>query len=151
MLAISAGLVKNSFGASFAWRVALGTSDDLPTRLAAAHALFDGSGVSLDQPTRAFLSSPKGLSLVVEAKSSICLRGDRVAHPATVPRTHFDGPVSCNPVPLEARGLQALVDFVCAQYVYHILLSAQVLTVSLGGSYIFAVIGTGYPRVFCIY
>jgi hypothetical protein len=150
MLAISAGLMKSSFGASFAWREALGTSDDLPTRLAAARALFDGPGISLDQPTRIFLSSPEGLSLVVEAKSSIRLRGDRVAHPVTVPRTHFDGPVSRNPVPSEARGLQALVDFVCAQYVSHILLSARVLTVSLGGSYILDALGCYMRNIYLI-
>ena len=115
MLAVAAGLTNISFGASFAWREALGTSDDLPTRLAAARALFDGPGISLDQPTRAFLSSFEGLSLVVEAKSSIRLRGDRVAHPATVPRVHFDGPISRNPFLSEAPGLQALVEFVCAQ------------------------------------
>jgi hypothetical protein len=117
MLAVAVGLTNSSFGASLAWREALGSSDDLPTRLAEARALFDHPGVSLDQPTRAFVSSLDGLSLVVEAKSSIRLRGDRVAHPGTVPRAHFDGPISRNRFPLEAAGLQALVDFVCAQYV----------------------------------
>ena len=117
MLAIAVGLTNSTFGASFAWREALGPSDDLSTRLAAARALLNGPGISLDQPTRAFVSSPEGLSLAVEAKSSIRLRGDKVAHPVTVPRTHFDGPISRNPFPSETPGLQALVDFVCAQYV----------------------------------
>ena len=117
MLAIAVELTNNSFGASLAWREALGSSDDLPTRLAEARTLFDRPGISLDQATRAFVSSPEGLSLVVEAKSSIRLRGDRVAHPVTVTRTHFDGPLSRNPFPSETPGLQALVDFVCPQYV----------------------------------
>jgi len=118
MLAVAVGLTNGSFGASFAWREALGPSDDLPTRLAEARALLDRPGISLDQRTRAFVSSPEGLILVVEARSSIRLRGDRVAHPVTVPRTHFDGPISRNPFPSEIPGLRALVDFVCSQYVF---------------------------------
>ena len=117
MLAIAVGLTVTSFGASLVWREALGSSDDLPTRLTEARALFDRPGINLDHATRAFVSSPEGLSLVVEARSSIRLRGDRIAHPVTVTRTHFDGPLSRNPFPSESPGLQALVDFVCPQYV----------------------------------
>lgn len=111
------GLTNNSFGASLAWREALGSSDNLSTRLVEARALLDRPGISLDEPTQAFVSSPEGLSLVVEARSSIRLRGDRVAHPVTIARTHFDGPILRNPFPSETPGLQALVDFVCTQYV----------------------------------
>ncbi len=71
MLAVAAELTNSSFGASFAWKEALGPSDDLPTRLAEARALLDHPSISLDQATRAFVSSPEGLSLVVEAKSTI--------------------------------------------------------------------------------
>jgi hypothetical protein len=118
ILAVAAGLTNSSFGASWAWREALGSSDDLPTRLTEARALFDRPGISLNQSTRAFLSSPEGLTLVVEAKSPIRHRGDRVAHPVTVvPRKHFDGPISRNPFASETPGLQALVDLVCSQYV----------------------------------
>lgn len=62
MLAVAAGLTNSSFGASLAWREALGSLDDLSTRLAEARALFDRPGVNLDQPTRAFLSSPEDWS-----------------------------------------------------------------------------------------
>lgn len=137
MLAVAVGLTNSTFGASFAWREALGPSDDLPTRLAEARTLLDRPGISLDQPTRAFVSLPEGLSLVVEAKSSIRLRGDRVAHPATVPRTHFDGPISRNPFPLETLGLRALVDFVCSQYVFPYLVRVLTLDLfSLGSSHV---------------
>jgi hypothetical protein len=117
MLAIAVGLTNSSFGASFAWREALGPSDDLSTRLVEARAFFNRPGVSLDESTQAFVSLPEGLSLVIEAKSSIRLRGDRVAHPVTVPRMHFDGPISRNLFPSETPGLQALVDFICTRYV----------------------------------
>jgi len=117
ILAVAVGLKNSSFGALFAWREALGPSDDLPTRLVEARALFNHPGVSLDESTQAFISSLEGLSLVVEAKSSIRLCGDRVAHPVTVPRTHFDGPISRNLFPLETPGLRALVDFICTRYV----------------------------------
>lgn len=50
--------------------------------------------------------------LVVEANSSIRLRGNRIAHPVTVARTHFEGPLSRNPHSSQTPGLQALVDFV---------------------------------------
>lgn len=116
MLAIAVGLTNVPFGASLAWREALGSSEDLSTRLAEAHALLDRPGVTLDQATREFVSSSEGLSLVAEAKSSIRVRGDKVAHPVTVPRTHFDGPISRNPFPRETSGLRALVDFVCTKY-----------------------------------
>ena len=117
MLAISVGLTNDSFGASLAWREALGTSDELSTRLTVARTLIDRPGISLDHPTRAFLSSPEGLTLVVEARSSIRLRGNKVAHPLVVTRTYFDGPLSRNMMTSETPGLQALVDFVCPQYV----------------------------------
>jgi hypothetical protein len=116
MLAIAVGLTNVPFGASLAWREALGSSEDLSTRLAEARMLLDRPGVTLDEPTRAFVSSSEGLSLVAEAKSSIRVGGDKVAHPVTVPRTHFDGPISRNPFPWETSGLRALVDFVCTKY-----------------------------------
>jgi hypothetical protein len=117
MLAISVGLTNDSFGASLAWREALGTSDELSTRLTVARALFNRPGISLDHPTQAFLSSPEGLTLVVEARSSIRVRGDKVAHPLVVTRAYFDGPLLRNVITSETPGLQALVDFVCPQYV----------------------------------
>jgi len=115
MLAVAVGLTHDPFGASLAWREALGSSDDLPTRLTRARTLLHHSGINLDQPTRTFISLPDGLSLVVEAKSLIRQRGDRVAHPMAITRGHFDGPISRNPFPSETPGLQALVDFVCAR------------------------------------
>jgi hypothetical protein len=157
MLAVAVGLTDKPFGASLAWREALGSSDDLPTRLAQARALFDRPGISLDQPTRAFVSSPEGLSLVVEARSSIRLRGDRVAHPVTDTRTHFDGPLSRNPFPSETPGLQVLVDFVCAQYVLifgscplkYSRHCVETFSVKLGLIYVASPILTSLPSFLC--
>ena len=85
----------------------LGPSDDLSTRLAVARNLFC-------QPAQKFIStSAGGLRLVVNARSSIRLGGDKVAHPDVVTHAHFEGPVSRN-VSLEISGLQALVDYVCS-------------------------------------
>jgi len=115
VLAVAAGLTQDDFGASLAWREALGSSGDLSTRLTLAHALLHIPGIrlELDQPTQTFISLDQGLSLVVEAKSLICHRGDRVVHPTNITRVLFDGPISRNPYVSETPGLQALVDFVC--------------------------------------
>ncbi len=112
-LAIATVLTDSNHGASLAWREALGPSDDLSTRLAIARNLLRQPGIELDQPTQTFIASPDGLRLVVEARSSIRLRGDKVAHPDVVTRAHFEGPISRN-VSLEMSGLQALVDYVCS-------------------------------------
>jgi hypothetical protein len=113
MLAIAAKLTQDNFGASLAWREALGSSDELSTRLTLAHALLRNSGIELDQRTQTFISLDHGLSLVVEAKSLIRQRGDGVTHPTNVTRMHFNGPISRNQYVLQTPGLQALVDFVC--------------------------------------
>ena len=113
MLAIAARLTQDGFGASLAWREALGPSDDLSTRLTLARALLRDSGIELDQRTQTFISLDHGLSLVVEAKSPIRQRGNGVAHPTNVTRIHFNGPISRNPDVSQTPGLQALVDFVC--------------------------------------
>ena len=139
MLAIAVGLTNSPFGASLAWREALGSAEDLPTRLEEARALLGRPGISLDRPTLAFVSSPEGLRLAVEAKSSIRLRGDRVAHPVAVARTHLDGPISRHPFPLETPGLRALMDFVCSEYAFPCLIPVRSsahsgLPLSLGGS-----------------
>jgi len=115
MLAIAAGLTQDAFGASLAWREALGSSDDFSTRLARARDLLHNSVVKLDPPTQTFISCPEGMSLVVEARSLIRQRGDKVAHPITITRLHFDGPISRNTYVSETSGLEALVDFVCAR------------------------------------
>jgi hypothetical protein len=112
-LAIATALTDSNHGASLAWREALGPSDDLSTRLAITRNLLRQPGIELDQPTQTFIASPKGLRLVVEARSFIRLRGDKVAHPDVVTRAHFEGPISRN-VSLEISGLQALVDYVCS-------------------------------------
>lgn len=112
-LAIATGLADSNRGASLAWREALGPSDDLSTRLAIARNLLHQPGIELDQPAQTFVASPEGLRLVVEARSSIRLRGDKVAHPDVVTRAHFEGPVSRN-ISLEISGLQALVNYVCS-------------------------------------
>lgn len=114
MLAVATGLTtQGEFGASLAWRVALGSSDDLSTRMTLARALLHKPGIKLDQRTQTFISLDQGLSLVVEAKSLIRKRGDRVAHPTNITRLIFDGPILRNPYASETPGLQALVDFVC--------------------------------------
>ncbi|KIL55429.1 hypothetical protein M378DRAFT_182237 [Amanita muscaria Koide BX008] len=113
MLAIATGLRQHDFGASLAWREALGSSDDLSTRLTLARALLHNPGIQLDQRTQTFISLDPGLILVVEAKSLIRQRGDRVAHPTNITRVLFDGPISRNLYASETPGLQALVDFVC--------------------------------------
>jgi len=115
MLAIAAGLTQDAFGASLAWREALGSSDDLSARLTRACDLLHNSGVELDPPTHTFISCTEGMSLVVEARSLIRQRGDKVAHPITITRQHFDGPILCNPYVSDTPGLEALVDFVCAR------------------------------------
>jgi hypothetical protein len=115
MLAIAAGLTQDAFGASLAWREALGFSDDLSARLTRARDLLHNSGVELDPPTQAFISCTEGMSLVVEARSLIRQRGDKVAHPITITHQHFDGPISRNPYVSDTPGLEALVDFVCAR------------------------------------
>ena len=112
-LAIATALTDSNHGASLAWREALGPSDDLSTRLAITRNLLRQPGIELDQPTQTFIASPKGLRLVVEARSFIRLHGDKVAHPDVVTRAHFEGPISRN-VSLEISGLQALVDYVCS-------------------------------------
>jgi hypothetical protein len=71
MLAVATGLTQDDFGASLAWREALGPSDDLSTRLTLARALLHNPGIKLDQPTQTFISLHQGLILVVEAKSLI--------------------------------------------------------------------------------
>jgi hypothetical protein len=114
MLAAAAGLTQDGFGASLAWREALGSSDDLSARLTRAHALLHNPEIKLDQPTQTFISFTEGLSLVVEAKSLICQRGDRVTHPTNITRVLFDGPILRNPYASKTPGLQALVDFVCS-------------------------------------
>ena len=93
--------------------MALGSSDDLSTRMTQARALLHKPGIKLDQRTQTFISLDQGLSLVVEAKSLIRKRGDRVAHPTNITRLIFDGPILRNPYASETPGLQALVDFVC--------------------------------------
>ena len=112
MLAIATGLSQGDFGASLAWREALGSSDDLSTRLTLARALLHKPGIKLDQHTQTFISLDQGLRLVVEANSLIRQRGDRVAHPKNVSRGLFNGPIFRNPYESETPGLQALVDFV---------------------------------------
>jgi hypothetical protein len=84
-------------------------------RLTLARAILHNPGIKLDQPTQTFISLTQGLSLVVEAKSLIRQRGDRVAHPTNITRVLFDGPISRNPYASETPGLQALVDFVCSR------------------------------------
>jgi len=113
MLAVATGLTQDDFGASLAWREALRSSGNLSTRLTLARALLHIPGIRLDQPMQTFISLDQGLSLVVEAKSLICHRGDRVVHPTNITRVLFDGPISRNPYVSETPGLQALVDFVC--------------------------------------
>jgi hypothetical protein len=71
MLAIAAGLIQDAFGASLAWREALGSLDDLSARLTCARDLLHNSSIELDPPTQAFISCTEGMSLVVEAKSLI--------------------------------------------------------------------------------
>ena len=113
ILAIATGLTQDKFGASLAWREALGSSDDLSTRLTLARTLLDKPGIKLDQRTQTFISLDQGLRLVVEAKSPIRQRGDKVAHPTNITRGLFDGPIMRNPFALETPGLQALADLVC--------------------------------------
>lgn len=115
MLGLAAKLTRNPFAASLAWREALDSSDDLSARLTQAYNLLHAHGVQLNKPTQTFASSIEGMRLVVEADSHIRLQGDKVAHPLTVPRGHFDGPISRHPVTLDIPGLQALVDFVCSR------------------------------------
>ena len=114
MLAVAAGLTQDGFGASLAWREALGSSDNMSTRLTLARAILHNPRIKLDQPTQTFISLTQGLSLVVEAKSLIRQRGDRVAHPTNITHVLFDGPISRNQYASETPGLQALVDFVCS-------------------------------------
>ena len=114
MLALAAGLTQEPFGASLFWREALGTPDDTSARLTQARALLCAPGIQLDRSTERFVSSDDGMRLVVEANSPIRQRGDRVAHPVSVPRRHFDGPISRNSYSSETSGLQALADFVCS-------------------------------------
>jgi hypothetical protein len=115
MLALAAGLTQDPFGASLVWREALGISDDSSARLERARALLYTPGIQLDRSTQTFVSGNDGMRLVIEANSLIRQRGDRVAHPVTVPRGHFDGPISRNPFTSDTSGLQALVDFVCSR------------------------------------
>src|SRR5882762_6667853 len=96
MLALAAGLTREPFGASLSWREALGTPDDSSARLTQARALLRAPGIQLDQPTERFVSRDDGMCLVVETNSHIRQRGDRVAHLISVPRGHFDGPISRN-------------------------------------------------------
>jgi len=115
MLAVATGLTQDGFGASLAWREALGSSDNMSTRLTLARAILHNPRIKLDQPTQTFISLTQGLSLVVEAKSLIRQRGNRVAHPTNITRVLLDGPISRNPYASETPGLQALVDFVCSR------------------------------------
>jgi hypothetical protein len=115
MLALAAGLTQEPFGASLSWREALGTPDDSSARMTQARALLRAPGVRLDQPTERFVSNDDGMRLIVEAISPIRQRGDRVAHPISVPRGQFDGPISRNFHSSETSGLQALADFVCSR------------------------------------
>ena len=115
MLAIAAGLTHDAFGALLAWREALGFSDDLFAKLTHARDLLHNSGVELDPPTQAFIPCTEGMSLVVEARFLIRQRGDKVAHPITITRQHFDCPILRNPYMSDTPGLEALVDFVCAR------------------------------------
>jgi hypothetical protein len=55
------------------------------------------------------------MSLVVEARSLTHQRGVKVAHPITITRQHFDGPISRNPYVSDPPSLEALVDLVCAR------------------------------------
>lgn len=110
-LAIAAELVQNHYGASLAWRVALGPSQDLPPRLARARELLGEPTIQLDEPTRQLVSSDEGMSLVVEHQSKIRDRGDKVAHPRTVSRGSYDGPISRHPITMDIPGLQVLTEF----------------------------------------
>ena len=60
ILAVATGLTtQGEFGASLAWRVALGSSDDLSTRMTLARALLHKPGIKLDQRTQTFASTTK--------------------------------------------------------------------------------------------
>ena len=106
-------MTKDTFGASLAWREALGPSDNPSARLKQAHGLLSAPGIHLDQATKNFVSSPEGMHLVTEANSLIRHRGNKVVHPMTVPQCgQFEGPVKRIPFASDHQGLLALVAYV---------------------------------------
>src|ERR1700759_2671167 len=108
---MAAGLTSTRRGASLTWRVALGPSEDSPTRLSRARELLDSQSVQLDEPTRHLMTSDEGMRLVVEYKSHVRHRGDQVAHPLTVSRENYEDVISRHPFSTDIPGLKDLTDF----------------------------------------
>jgi hypothetical protein len=87
----------------------LGYTQDFATRLATAHDFLRQGHVQLDDRTRQFRDSPDGMCLVVENRSDIRERGDRVAHQTPPTRKIYQGALTRCP----DAGMRAIADFVC--------------------------------------
>ncbi|KAG2063873.1 hypothetical protein BDR04DRAFT_1036879, partial [Suillus decipiens] len=115
-LATASGLLKRKntlrVAKSLLWREALASSQTNAERLQAAHTLLNVPGLSLDAPTKDFISSHSGMSLVVQKPSEIREMGDIAAHPKSVPKEAYKKIIARHTNADNHAGLHAILEYV---------------------------------------